>query len=667
MIMIIGIIRVAAALLLTPLTQRHLQPFAHARTDAENEVKLILQRIEEDTLKLRDEVENAYTQRCSIETLSQCSRGSFNGCSSVFPNQQCMAADELVVEACGGGSGGGCNALWDKTTSIVSIPSALAQGKDDNPTDPELIETACYTLLAEDYMRTKYENDEIFWDSYNVQPSWTYFGAHNGLFRKLPGTVDEECGNYDPRLRPWFVAASSGPKDVVLVLDVSGSMSDYGRMDLAKEAAITVIKTLTISDRVAVIAFSDYAYQVLPEDLLVRATNENKNRLIDSIQQLTDGGATNFHAGFQQAFDALERTIEQEYTSGCNVAILFMTDGVRTAGPETDEVLSLINDSTQRLATLYNRDTKIFTFSLGAQADRLATKEIACSTNGIWTPVGDFDGDLVGAMASYYKLFALGLGDDTEFTAWVEPYEFFWTKKMGTTNSAPVFDRSVDPPLFLGVVASDVHMDAFEQVLGENAQSSTMLQRFIRLSTAQCPKIDLSDCQLEGLRYLAGGEEATCGICNSTDYPGIIPTECPFKPDLPKNLWQNTDVEGVKYEDRACCEIGSNVPSEMCGIPDEIELLDTTEIDTSTNSIGLVLGITIPVLFVICCCFYKHKKVSSPPTDVPKEVGTNALPVASVSSAIPANDAQVTYGGVTAVMPPSASAPPMNPAFHVRT
>eukprot|EP00985_Skeletonema_marinoi_P003140 scaffold1302_cov113-Skeletonema_marinoi.AAC.9 len=420
-----------SGLLLTPLTQRHLQPFAHARTDAENEVKLILQRIEEDTLKLRDEVENAYTQRCSIETLSQCSRGSFNGCSSVFPNQQCMAADELVVEACGGGGGGGCNALWDKTTSIVSIPSALAQGTDDNPTDPELIETACYTLLAEDYMRTKYENDEIFWDSYNVQPSWTYFGAHNGLFRKLPGTVDEECGNYDPRLRPWFVAASSGPKDVVLVLDVSGSMSDYGRMDLAKEAAITVIKTLTISDRVAVIAFSDYAYQVHSDsgtDLLVRATNENKNLLIDSIQQLTDGGATNFHAGFQQAFDALERTIEQEYTSGCNVAILFMTDGVRTAGPETDEVLSLINDSTQRLATLYNRDAKIFTFSLGAQADRLATKEIACSTNGIWTPVGDFDGDLVGAMASYYKLFALGLGDDTEFTAWVEPYEFFWSE-----------------------------------------------------------------------------------------------------------------------------------------------------------------------------------------------------------------------------------------------
>ena len=429
--MLFRITRVAAALLLTSLTQRNFQPFTHARSDKETEVKRILQRIEEDTLKLRDEIEIAYGKRCNIETLSQCSRSSFNGCSSVFPNQQCMEADELVIESCRGGAGGGtCNALWDKTTSVVSIPSALAQGEKENPTDPELVETACYTLLAEDYLRNKYEEDEIFWDSYGAQPSAVYFGAHNGLFRKLPATMQEECGNYDPRKRPWFVAASSGPKDVVIVLDVSGSMSNHNRLDLAKKSAITVVETLTISDRVAVVAFSDYAYQVHSgSDLLVRATNENKKLLIESIQQLAEGGATNFHAGFQVAFDALERTIRQESTSGCNVAILFMTDGVNTAGPDTDETLTLINKWTRRLANLYDRDTKIFTFSLGAQADRITTKKIACSTNGIWTPVDDFDNDLVGAMSSYYKLFSNGLGDDTNFsTAWVEPYEFFTGK-----------------------------------------------------------------------------------------------------------------------------------------------------------------------------------------------------------------------------------------------
>ena len=204
--------QLAAVLLLAPLTH-HVQPFAFAQgVNKENEVKLILQRIEKETLKFRDEIERTYGERCSTETLAQCSRSSYNSCSSVFPNQQCMKADELVIDACGGGGGGDCNALWDKTTSILSLPSALEQGSNDSPTDPEVIETACYTLLAEDYMATKYENDEIFWDAYNVQPSWTYFGAHNGLFRRLPASGQTECGNYDPRRRPWFVAASSGPK-----------------------------------------------------------------------------------------------------------------------------------------------------------------------------------------------------------------------------------------------------------------------------------------------------------------------------------------------------------------------------------------------------------------------------------------------------------------------
>jgi hypothetical protein len=192
-------ILLAAALLLVP-TQHSLSSFAQARTDKEIEVKRILEHIQKGTLKFRDEIERVYGERCSSRTLSQCSRSSFNGCSSVFPNQQCMDNDELVIEACGGGSGN-CNALWDKTTSVVSIPSALAQGSNNNPTDPELLETACYSNMAEDFMVEKYEQDEMFWDNYNAQPSWTYYGAHNGLFRKIPAVYEEACGNYDPRRR----------------------------------------------------------------------------------------------------------------------------------------------------------------------------------------------------------------------------------------------------------------------------------------------------------------------------------------------------------------------------------------------------------------------------------------------------------------------------------
>ena len=129
-------------------------------------------------------------------------------------------------------------------------------------------------------MVEKYKSDEEYWAQYDVQPSWTYFGAHNRLFRKIPAVHEEVCGDYDPRRRPWFVAASSGSKDVVLVQDVSGSMADYGRMDTAKAAAITIVETLAVADRFSVISFSSEASQVRGYPGLIHATNENKNHLV---------------------------------------------------------------------------------------------------------------------------------------------------------------------------------------------------------------------------------------------------------------------------------------------------------------------------------------------------------------------------------------------------
>ena len=344
-----------------------------------------------------------------------------------------------------------------------------------------------------------------------------------------------------------FNLVGSGPKDIVLVIDVSGSMNDYRRMDLAKEAASVIVDTLTVADRVAVVAFSSRASVVGGGRGLVRATHENKKQLIEAINNLEAKGATNFYAGFDTAFNTVRETIKSESTSGCHVAILFLTDGQITEGPGANSVIGLVRQQTDQLKEQYNRFGVIFTFSLGHQADHTTPKSIACRTNGIWTPVNDMSDDLINAMSSYYKLFALGLGEggNEDFAAWVEPYEFANPAgAMGTTVSAPVYDRSVDPPLFLGVVGIDIYMDTIEKVLGEGATSSAMLDRFVRLSTAQCPAIELSECELEALRFLGGGEEATCGLevdPSCSNYNGIVPEKCPFISDLPNDLWDNTE------------------------------------------------------------------------------------------------------------------------------
>jgi hypothetical protein len=320
-------------------------------------------------------------------------------------------------------------------------------------------------------------------------------------------------------------------------------MDTNQRIVTAKAAAITIVETLTVADRFAVVSFSSEASQAGGYTGLIRATNENKNQMIEAIKRLEPQGGTNFYNAFGKAFDALESTIRNEATSGCNIAILFMTDGMISEGPEAHEVINLVNERTEQLESSFSRKITIFTFSLGYEADHSVTKTIACSTGGIWTPVNDSYGDLVSAMSSYYKIFALGLseGGNEDFVAWVEPYADYTTGMMMTTVSVPVYDQSVNPHLFLGVVASDSEMAAIEQVTGEEATSSTMLKRFVERSTAHCPKIELSECEIDALRFLGSGKIATCGVCNSTSYAGIVPETCSFQSDLPNKIWDNSE------------------------------------------------------------------------------------------------------------------------------
>ena len=166
-----------------PVPEPRSSSFGMGTSDKEKKAGAIMRKLKSDVLWFRDEIETAYGARCETGTLTACHRSNFNDCSSTFPRQYCLGPDELIVAACGNGED--CNALWDKTSTAVSIPAALAPGPGANPVDEELIESACYTRLAEPYMVDKYRADEEYWARHGVAPSWTYFGAYNGMFRKV--------------------------------------------------------------------------------------------------------------------------------------------------------------------------------------------------------------------------------------------------------------------------------------------------------------------------------------------------------------------------------------------------------------------------------------------------------------------------------------------------
>jgi len=72
----------------------------------------------------------------------------------------------------------------------------------------------CYSERAENYLVNQYETEKAYWQIYGVLLPTRYFGAKNGVFRIYSAMISYMCGNYDISNGPWYVAATSGPKDI---------------------------------------------------------------------------------------------------------------------------------------------------------------------------------------------------------------------------------------------------------------------------------------------------------------------------------------------------------------------------------------------------------------------------------------------------------------------
>ena len=343
------------------------------------------------------------------------------------------------------------------------------KSKNSNFIIQDVAETACYSRLVEAFMVDNIKESEF-----------QYFGANNGLFRQTPALGRNESGSYDPRTRPWYVAAASGPKDVVLVIDGTNSMARIdGALKVTREAAIAVVETLNVDDFFTVIAFTNDVYVLLegnrifiPETglnktdlILLSATIANKNNAKEAINNLTRSGQTEIFTAFETAFDSIYNTLDKVETSGGPIAILFMSDGQfsetadthEEAKDKSEQILGLIENRTLEFASRpVPRKVTIFTYSLGDDSDHDLMKNISCNTGGIWTLVDNED--LVAEMSSYYELFALELDRDGIAT-WVEPYIFFSRDVLGTTVSVPVYYRNIEminlPNMLLGGELND--------------------------------------------------------------------------------------------------------------------------------------------------------------------------------------------------------------------
>ena len=300
-------------------------------------------------------------------------------------------------------------------------------------------------------------------------------------------------------MRPWYSSAATGPKDVVIVIDQSGSMTRAGRLDKAKDAAKAVIDTLNGADFATVISFGTRSTSFSAGSrggVLVRADEQTRKDMQGFVDRITAFGKTNYEQAFKTAFDVVDNSRARGKTSGCHTStVLFLTDGEITVGKEGDDFLNYV-----RSLNHADVDTRVFSYAFGddvtnnQEASRVL-QAVADQNKGVAFRIGDSGSTLKTIMAQYYVYWASGIASTQP--RWSEIYTDFGTGLDCLTGALPVYDRTKSPPELFGVVGIDVapNDDGFSEYPDYSATLATMQEE-----TRRCAEVHFTNAQISDLR-----------------------------------------------------------------------------------------------------------------------------------------------------------------------
>jgi Ca-activated chloride channel family protein len=144
------------------------------------------------------------------------------------------------------------------------------------------------------------------------------------------------------------------PRNLVFLIDVSGSMAPSERLPLVKSGLRMLVDTLQPRDRVAIVTYAGYSDVALPS-----TSGANKEIMHQAIERLQAGGSTNGASGIKLAYDIAR----QQFAKGGVNRVILATDGDFNVGVTShQELLALIEAE---------RTSGVFLSVLGVGTDNL--------------------------------------------------------------------------------------------------------------------------------------------------------------------------------------------------------------------------------------------------------------------------------------------------------
>lgn len=229
--------------------------------------------------------------------------------------------------------------------------------------------------------------NDIFDNNYKRDPSlyWQYFCSSAGFLRQFPATKWklDPVDLYDCRLRSWYIMAANSPKDMIILVDNSGSMTGQ-RREIARHVVEAILDTLTPNDFVNVFTFSDEIKEIVEcfgDDNLVQANAENIREIKQHLHDIETQEMANFTAGLTKAFEILAeyRGPDQRIGACCNQAIMLISDGLPY---NMDDYFEEWNP---------NKTVRVFTYLIGREvADITGMKKTACDNRGYYVHLSTY-------------------------------------------------------------------------------------------------------------------------------------------------------------------------------------------------------------------------------------------------------------------------------------
>uniref|UniRef100_A0A8C7IYA0 Calcium channel, voltage-dependent, alpha 2/delta subunit 1a n=1 Tax=Oncorhynchus kisutch TaxID=8019 RepID=A0A8C7IYA0_ONCKI len=336
--------------------------------------------------------------------------------------------------------------LISYNTTAVHIPTDIYEGSTI------VLNELNWTDALEAVFRKNKEEDPTL--------LWQVFGSATGLARYFPASpwmdsrkTPNKIDLYDVRRRPWYIQGAASPKDMLILVDASGSVSGL-TLKLIHTSVNEMLETLSDDDYVNVVYFNDKAMKAACFQNLVQANVRNKRFLKDAVRNISAKGITNYKGGFELAFEQLSSLNVTQGRALCNKIIMLFTDG----GEER----------AQEIFQKYNADKKvrIFTFSVGQHNyDKGPIQWMACTNKGYYYEIPS-----IGAIRINTQEYLDVLGrpmvkanNKAKQVQWTNVYQDALELGLVITGTLPVFNKT-NTKLILGVMAIDVSLDDIKRL-----------------------------------------------------------------------------------------------------------------------------------------------------------------------------------------------------------